>query len=76
MMIVQETRVLILLYLKVDPKTQLPNPALADTLWEVEVKTAEPIRNTQETPLSKAIEAVLEVQLLMKGLLDLRRQDV
>ncbi len=61
---------------KVDPRTQKPIPAHADTLWEVEVKTATTIRNTQETPLSKSIEAVLEVQLLMKGLLDLRRQDV
>jgi mediator of RNA polymerase II transcription subunit 18 len=61
---------------KIDPKTQLPIPAHTDTLWEVEVKTAQPIRNTQETPLSGAIEAVLEIQLLMKGLLDLRRQDV
>lgn len=51
-------------------------PAHADTLWEVEVKTATPVRNTPETPLSKTIEAVLDVQLLMKGLLDLRRQDV
>ena len=61
---------------QVDPKTQKPIPAHADTLWEVEVKTASPVRNTQETPLAKTIEAVLEVQLLMKGLLDLRRQDV
>ncbi|KAF7793701.1 hypothetical protein EIP86_004817 [Pleurotus ostreatoroseus] len=60
----------------VDPKTQKPIPAHADTLWEVEVKTATPVRNTPETPLSSIIEAVLEVQLLMKGLLDLRRQDV
>ncbi|KAA1466302.1 hypothetical protein DENSPDRAFT_856026 [Dentipellis sp. KUC8613] len=60
----------------VDPKTQKPIPAHADTLWEVEVRTESPIRNTQETPLSQAINAVLEVQLLMKGLLDLRRQDV
>ncbi|KXN87931.1 hypothetical protein AN958_07941 [Leucoagaricus sp. SymC.cos] len=61
---------------QVDPKTQQPTPAHAGTLWEVEVKTAEPIRNTPETPLSAAIEEVLEIQLLMKGLLDLRRQDV
>lgn len=61
---------------QVDPKTQLSNPAHADTLWEVEVKTASPIQNTQENPLSHSIEAVLEVQLLMKGLLDLRRQDL
>ncbi|KAH7930275.1 hypothetical protein BV22DRAFT_1001038 [Leucogyrophana mollusca] len=61
---------------QVDPKTQQPIPAHADTLWEVEVKTASPIRNTQETPLSQSVDAVLEVQLLMKGLLDLRRQDV
>ncbi|KAK7060130.1 hypothetical protein VNI00_000894 [Paramarasmius palmivorus] len=60
----------------VDPKTQQPIPAHADTLWEVEVKTATPIRNSQETPLSQAIEDVLQVQMLMKGLLDLRRQDV
>jgi len=65
-----------LIIVKVDPKTQLPIPAHADTLWEVEVKTASPIRNTQETPLSHSIDAVVEVQLLMKGLLDLRRQDV
>jgi mediator of RNA polymerase II transcription subunit 18 len=61
---------------QVDPKTQQPIPAHADTLWEVEVKTAEPIRNTPETPLGAAIEEALEVQLLMKGLLDLRRQDI
>jgi mediator of RNA polymerase II transcription subunit 18 len=61
---------------KVDPKTQKPIPAHADTLWEVEVKTASPVRNTQETPLSLSVDAVLEVQLLMKGLLDLRRQDL
>ncbi|PSR74991.1 hypothetical protein PHLCEN_2v9405 [Hermanssonia centrifuga] len=60
----------------VDLKTQKPIPAHGDTLWEVEVKTASPVRNTQDTPLSQSIEAVLEVQLLMKGLLDLRRQDV
>ena len=62
--------------LQVDPKTQKPITAHPDTLWEVEVRTAAPVRNTQETPLSRYIEAVLEVQLLMKGLLDLRRQDV
>ncbi|KAG6838013.1 hypothetical protein H0H93_008407 [Arthromyces matolae] len=61
---------------QVDPATQQPIPAHPDTLWEVEVKTASPLRNTQETPLSHAINAVLEVQLFMKGLLDLRRQDV
>ena len=58
-----------------DPKTGKPIPAHVDTLWEVEVKTAAPVRNTQATPLSKSIEAVLEVQLLMKGLLDLGRKD-
>ena len=61
---------------QVDQRTNKPIPAHQDTLWEVEVKTANPIRNTQETPLSRSIETVLEVQLLMKGLLDLRRQDV
>ncbi|KAI0320703.1 hypothetical protein OF83DRAFT_1052668 [Amylostereum chailletii] len=60
---------------QVDSRTQKPIPAPPDTLWEVEVRTANPIRNTQETPLSRSIDAVLEVQLLMKGLLDLRRQD-
>jgi len=54
---------------------QQDRPAQQDTLWQVEVKTASPIGNTQETPLSQSVEAVLEVQLLMKGLLDLRRQD-
>lgn len=62
--------------IQVDPKTQRPIPAHHDTLWEVEVKTANPVRNTQETPLRGVIDSVLEVQLLMKGLLDLRRQDV
>lgn len=66
----------VVICLQVDPKTHKPIPAPPDTLWEVEVKTASPIRNTQETPLSQSIEAVLEVQLLMKGLLDLRRQDI
>ncbi|KAJ7117319.1 hypothetical protein C8R43DRAFT_901917 [Mycena crocata] len=61
---------------QVDPKTQQPIPAHADTLWEVEVKTASPTRNTQETPLKISVNAVVEVQLLMKGLLDLRRQDL
>ncbi|KZT12550.1 uncharacterized protein LAESUDRAFT_733215 [Laetiporus sulphureus 93-53] len=61
---------------QVDPKTQKPLPAHVDTLWEVEVKTAAPVKNTQETPLKNYVDAVLEVQLLMKGLLDLRRQDV
>ncbi|KAJ7507476.1 hypothetical protein B0H11DRAFT_2153167 [Mycena galericulata] len=61
---------------QVDPKTQQPIPAHADTLWEVEVKTASPTRNTQETPLRISVNAVVEVQLLMKGLLDLRRQDL
>ncbi|KAH9938251.1 uncharacterized protein B0H18DRAFT_1112428 [Fomitopsis serialis] len=60
----------------VDQKTQKPIPAHPDTLWEVEVRTAAPVRNSQETPLSRYIEAVLETQLLMKGLLDLRRKDV
>ncbi|EJF61147.1 hypothetical protein DICSQDRAFT_106140 [Dichomitus squalens LYAD-421 SS1] len=59
-----------------DLKTGKPIPAHVDTLWEVEVKTAAPVRNSQETPLSQSLDAVLEVQLLMKGLLDLRRQDV
>ena len=56
-------------------QTGKPEPARPETLWEVEVKTAAPVRNSQATPLSKSIEAVLEVQLLMKGLLDLERKD-
>jgi hypothetical protein len=40
-----------------DLKTELPIPAHPDTLWEVEVKTAAPVRNTPETPLSAAVEA-------------------
>ena len=60
---------------QVDPRTSKPIPAHADTLWEVEVKTATPVRNTPEMPLSVSVEAVMEVQILMKGLLDLRRQD-
>jgi hypothetical protein len=62
--------------LQVDLRTERPIPAAPETLWEVEVKTASPVRNTQETPLSQYIDAVLEVQVLLKGLLDLRRQDV
>ncbi|KIM67908.1 hypothetical protein SCLCIDRAFT_1210050 [Scleroderma citrinum Foug A] len=68
---------------QVDPKTSLPIPAHADTLWEVEVKTATPVNTTapqggqiQVNTVRSAIEAVLEVQLVMKGLLDLRRQDI
>ncbi len=60
---------------KVDPNTQGPVPATADTPWQVIVKTANPVRGTQEVPLGRHIEAVLEVQALMKGLLDLSRQD-
>lgn len=47
-------------------------PAHADAPWQVEVKTA-PMRNTQETPLGHMVEAVLEVQHLMKGILDLQK---
>ncbi|CAK5276030.1 unnamed protein product [Mycena citricolor] len=61
---------------QVDPKTEKPIPAHADTLWEVEVKSASPTRNTQETPIRLVVNAVVEVQILMKGLLDLRRQDI
>ncbi|KAI9466922.1 hypothetical protein BJY52DRAFT_1111099 [Lactarius psammicola] len=61
---------------QVDANTQEPIPAHADSLWQVIVKTANPVRGTQEVPLSRHIEAVLEVQALMKGLIDLRRQDV
>jgi mediator of RNA polymerase II transcription subunit 18 len=73
---VRVLRQLICASFKVDLRTGQPIPAHADTLWEVEVKTAAPVRNTQDTPLSQSVEAVLEVQLLMKGLLDLRRQDL
>ncbi|TRM68438.1 hypothetical protein BD626DRAFT_481732 [Schizophyllum amplum] len=61
----------------VDSKTRLSIPAHVDSLWKVEVKTAAPVRNTQELPLVKnSIAAILEVQLMMKGLLDLRREDI
>ncbi|KAF8528818.1 hypothetical protein BU17DRAFT_73103 [Hysterangium stoloniferum] len=58
----------------IDPKTQKPLPAHADSPWQVEVKTA-PMRNTQETPLTYMVDAVLEVQRLMKGILDLQKLD-
>lgn len=61
---------------QVDPKTQKPIPASQQTLWEVEVKTATPVTSSKDNPLSQYVDNVLEVQLLMKGLLDLRRQDV
>ena len=61
--------------IKTDLTTQDPIPAHEDTPWQVIVKTANPVRGTQEVPLGRHIEAVLEVQALMKGLLDLRRQD-
>jgi len=60
---------------KADLNTQCTIPAHEDTPWQVIVKTANPVRGTQEVPLGRHIEAVLEVQALMKGLLDLRRQD-
>jgi mediator of RNA polymerase II transcription subunit 18 len=60
---------------QVNEETDLPIPAHPDTLWEVEVKTAAPVRNSTETPLAGAVEAVLDVQRLMKGLIDLKRQD-
>ncbi|KAJ7638572.1 hypothetical protein FB45DRAFT_1023350 [Roridomyces roridus] len=47
---------------QVDPKTQQPIPAHAGTLWEVEVKTASPTRNTPETPLRISVNAVVEVR--------------
>ncbi|KAH8830661.1 hypothetical protein DL96DRAFT_961311 [Flagelloscypha sp. PMI_526] len=58
-----------------DPNTQQPITAQQSTLWEVEVRTAEPVQNTPEKPLKQYIDAVLEIQTLMKGLLDLQRQD-
>jgi len=69
---------------QVDPKTSLPIPAHTDTLWEVEVKTATQVNTSasaagghvQVSTVRAAIDAVLEVQLIMKGLLDLRRQDL
>ena len=61
---------------QVDPRTQNPIPASSQTLWEVEVKTASPVTSSRGSPLSQYVDQVLEVQVLMKGLLDLRRQDV
>ena len=61
---------------QVDPRTQNPIPASSQTLWEVEVKTASPVTSSRDSPLSQYVDQVLEVQVLMKGLLDLRRQDV
>ncbi|KAF8138230.1 hypothetical protein EV363DRAFT_1393690 [Boletus edulis] len=68
---------------QVDPKTSLSTPAHADTLWEVEVKTATQVNTAapvagqvQVNTVRSAIEAVLEVQFIMKGLLDLRRRDI
>ncbi|KIJ37356.1 hypothetical protein M422DRAFT_231693 [Sphaerobolus stellatus SS14] len=58
----------------IDPKTLKPIPAHADAPWQVEVLTT-PTRNTQETPLSHMVDAALEVQRLMKGLLDLQKRD-
>ncbi|KAJ2926215.1 hypothetical protein H1R20_g10895, partial [Candolleomyces eurysporus] len=55
-----------------DPKTEKPIPAQPDTLWEVEVKTASPVR---DAPVKQTIDLLLEVQTIMKGLLDLRRQE-
>lgn len=60
--------------LQIDPKTQKPMPAHSDAPWQVEVKTA-PVRNTQENPLSHMVDAVLEVQRFMKGILDLQKLD-
>lgn len=71
------------IHIEVDPKTSLPIPAHADTLWEVEVKTATQVNTAapvagqvQVNTVRSAIDAVLEVQFIMKGLLDLRRQDI
>ncbi|KAH0839703.1 hypothetical protein J3R83DRAFT_624 [Lanmaoa asiatica] len=68
---------------QVDPRTSLLIPAHADTLWEVEVKTATQVNTAapvtgqvQVNTVRSAIDAVLEVQFIMKGLLDLRRQDI
>ncbi|GJJ07308.1 hypothetical protein Clacol_001509 [Clathrus columnatus] len=58
----------------IDPKMQRPMPAHSDAPWQVEVKTA-PTRNTQESPLSHMVDAVLEVQRFMKGILDLQKLD-
>ena len=61
-----------MLCIQPDAKTEKPIPALPDTLWEVEVKTASPVR---DAPVKQTIDLLLEVQTIMKGLLDLRRQE-
>jgi len=61
---------------RVDPKTNKPIRADNEALWEVEVKSSSPTRSTPESPLSQIINAILEVQVAMGGLLDLRRKDV
>ncbi|KAF6762599.1 hypothetical protein DFP72DRAFT_801803 [Ephemerocybe angulata] len=58
-----------------DPKTEKPIPAHADTLWEVEVKSF-PLDTSNNKLIQEAIGRLLNVQMLMKGLLDLRRQDM
>jgi len=60
---------------RVDPKTNKPIRAESEALWEVEVKSSAPTRSTPVSPLSQVIDAILEVQVAMGGLLDLRRKD-
>jgi len=60
---------------RVDPKSGAAIRADSEALWEVEVKTSSPLRSTPETPLSQVIDAILEVQLALGGVLDLRRKD-
>lgn len=60
---------------RVDAKSDKPIHADVEALWEVEVKSVSPTRNTPETPLAKVVDAILDVQRSMRGLLDLRRKD-
>jgi len=59
----------------VHPETREILRAPETAPWHVEVK-ARPVRNTQETPLSEQVEAVLEFKSSMKGLIDLDRIDI
>lgn len=60
---------------QLDPKTNKPIRAESEALWEVEVKSSSPTRSTPESPLTQVIDAILEVQVAMGGLLNLRRKD-
>ena len=56
--------------MQIDPKTRKNIASHASAPWQVKCRAY-----TKDVPLQQAIDAVLELQLIVKGWLDLARQE-